>query len=65
MRTAAYERDYLSIREAAAMLDVSPITIRRKIEAGELLAGQLGGRGSSIRIPRDALESWLYAEEHS
>jgi excisionase family DNA binding protein len=59
MHTIAHLDDYLSIREAAEMLKVSPITIRRRIEAGELSAVQLGGRGSSIRIPRAALEAWL------
>jgi excisionase family DNA binding protein len=63
MSTAVYESDYLSIRDAASMLGVAPITIRRKIETGELLAVQLGGCGSSIRIPREALEGWLYAED--
>jgi excisionase family DNA binding protein len=61
MSTVAYESDYLSIREAAVMLDVAPITIRRKIEAAELPAVQLGGPGTSIRIPRDALQAWLWA----
>ena len=55
------EMEYLSIRDAARLLDVAPITIRRKIEAGELPATQLGGPGSSIRIPRDALTAWLWA----
>jgi excisionase family DNA binding protein len=65
MSTAVYESDYLSVREAAGMLNVSRITVRRKIAAGELLAVQLGGRGSSIRIPRDALNEWLYAEQEN
>jgi excisionase family DNA binding protein len=59
MSTAVYESDYLSIREAASMLGVAPITIRRKIETGELLAVQLGGPGCALRIERRALERWL------
>jgi excisionase family DNA binding protein len=42
------------------MLDVSPTTIRRKIEAGELPAAQLGGPGSAIRIPSAGLDAWLW-----
>jgi excisionase family DNA binding protein len=51
MSTAAPEREYLSIAAAADLLDVAPITIRRRIESGELPAVQLGGPGSAIRIP--------------
>ena len=46
---------------AARTLDVAPITIRRKIEAGEIPAAQLGGPGSAVRIPRAALEAWLWS----
>lgn len=46
------------------MLDVSQITVRRKIESGELRAVQLGGPGSSIRIPRQALERWPWGGEY-
>jgi excisionase family DNA binding protein len=62
MSTAAYESEYLSVAVAAELLGVSPITIRRRIEAGELPATQLGGPGSTIRIPRDALRAWLWSE---
>jgi len=62
MSTAAYESDYVSVADAARMLDVAPITIRRRINAGELPATQLGGPGSAVRIPRRALEAWLWAE---
>jgi excisionase family DNA binding protein len=55
------EVEYLSIQDAARMLDVAPVTVRRRIEAGELPATQLGGAGSSIRIPRAALEAWLWS----
>jgi excisionase family DNA binding protein len=56
------EREYLSISEAALKLGVSAPTIRRKIATGELPAVQLGGPGSSIRIPTAALEAWLFRE---
>jgi excisionase family DNA binding protein len=61
MTTAVHESEYLSIRDAAELLGVSTITIRRKIETGELPATQLGGPGSSVRIPRSALHTWLWA----
>ena len=62
MSTAAYQGDYLSIADAARMLDVAPITIRRRIESGELPAVRLGGPGSAVRISRAGLEAWLWSE---
>ena len=62
MSTAAHQGDYLSIADAARMLDVAPITIRRRIESGDIPATQLGGPGSAVRIPRRALEAWLWSE---
>jgi hypothetical protein len=35
------------------------MTVRRKIRLGEIPAAQLGGRGSAIRIPTQALISTL------
>jgi excisionase family DNA binding protein len=61
MSTAVHKSEFLSVADAARMLDVAPITIRRRIESGELPATQLGGPGSGIRIPRDALTTWLWA----
>jgi excisionase family DNA binding protein len=54
------EAEYLSVQGAARLLDVAPVTIRRKIEAGELPATQLGGPGSAIRIARADLDRWLW-----
>jgi excisionase family DNA binding protein len=62
MSTAAYQGDYLSIGDVARMLDVAPITIRRRIESGEIPAVQLGAAGAPVRIPRAALEAWLWSE---
>jgi excisionase family DNA binding protein len=61
MNTAEHESEYLSVTDAARALDVAPITIRRKIETGELPAAQLGGPGSAVRIPRAGLEAWLWS----
>ena len=60
MSTTVHESEYLSVADAASMLDVSAITIRRKIEQGDLPAVQLGGPGSAIRVPRDGLTAWLW-----
>jgi excisionase family DNA binding protein len=62
MRTVDETRYYLSVSEVALRLGVSAATIRRKIAAGELLAVQLGGPGSSVRVPADELTRWLYAD---
>jgi len=65
--TAAHASEYLSIAEVALMLGVSPATVRRKIEAGDLPAVRLGGPGFAVRIPRAGLEAWLAAhrtEDH-
>jgi excisionase family DNA binding protein len=53
--------EYMSVAEVAMELGVSAPTVRRKVAEGELAAVQLGGPGSSIRIPRAALEAWLWA----
>jgi excisionase family DNA binding protein len=49
----------LTVKEAAHKLRVSPLTIRRRISAGELEALQLGGPGKPIRIPPQALAALL------
>jgi excisionase family DNA binding protein len=53
--------EYLTVAQAADLLDVHYTTIRRKIARGELPATQLGGPGSHIRIPRAALDAWLWS----
>lgn len=59
--TTEHAAEFLSIAEVASRLGVAPVTVRRKIETGELPAVQLGGPGSTIRIPRRALEAWLWS----
>jgi excisionase family DNA binding protein len=53
--------EFLTVAEAADLLGVNHQTVRRKIREGELPAVQLGGPGSHIRIPRDALNAWLWS----
>lgn len=49
------ERDYYTITEAAKVLDVSPATVWRWIEAGKLPAFRVGMR--SIRIKKQDLNA--------
>jgi excisionase family DNA binding protein len=53
--------EFLTVAEAADLLGVNHQTVRRKIREGELPAVQLGGRGSNIRIPSEALTAWLWS----
>jgi excisionase family DNA binding protein len=57
MSTVARESAYLSVRDAARMLDVAPITIRRRIADGSLPSIQPGGYGHALRVPRVALDA--------
>ena len=54
-------RAYLTVAEVAAELACSEPTVRRRIRAGEIPAVQLGGERSPVRIPRAALEAWLWS----
>ena len=48
--------EFLTIRETARLLKVSPITIRRYIDAGRLRAVKVG---RSVRVRREAIEAFL------
>lgn len=48
--------DYLTVREAAGLLKVSHITVRRHIAAGQLRAVRVG---KGIRVPLDAIDAYL------
>jgi len=62
MPTIVEEPNWLTVKETARRLGLHPLTVRRKIWAGELPALQLGGRKCPVRVPEDELASWL--EEH-
>ena len=49
-------REFLTVAEVAAELACSEPTVRRRIRDASLLAVQLGGPGSAVRISRAALE---------
>ena len=53
---AAPERLVMTVAEAASVLGVHHLTIRRAVERGELHAVRLGRR---VIIPRASLESFL------
>jgi excisionase family DNA binding protein len=54
---------YLTVAEVAAELHCSEPTLRRRIREGDLPAVQLGGPGTAVRVPRGALEAWLWSAE--
>jgi excisionase family DNA binding protein len=60
--TPDHGHDYLTVAQVARELHCSEPTVRRRIRSGELPAVQLGGRGASIRVPRAALNLWLWSE---
>jgi len=47
--------ELLTVDEAAAVLNVAPVTVRRWIATGRLPALRLGRK---LRVRRDALERW-------
>jgi excisionase family DNA binding protein len=53
--------DVLTVKEAAALVRVSPATIRRWCRSGYLNAFQVG-RSASIRIPREELRRRISRE---
>lgn len=55
---AAHPRRYISLDAAAEYLAVSPLTVRRRIAAGELKAYRLG-RSRTIRLDLADVESML------
>jgi excisionase family DNA binding protein len=59
MLTTTHTSELLSVKEVAARLRLHPMTVRRKIESGELPAFQLGGPGTSVRISAGELDAWL------
>jgi excisionase family DNA binding protein len=50
------ERAVLKIKRAAAFLDMSPWTLRRKVYSGEIVGVKLGGR---LGIERAELDKYI------
>lgn len=49
------------VKAVAEALDVSPATIYRAIESGQLRALKVGTGKGALRIPADAIEEYLTA----
>src|SRR6266511_1176838 len=63
MLANADTRRLLTVREVADRLQLHEMTVRRMIAEGRIPAVQLGGRGTSIRVPEAELERWLFADD--
>ncbi len=58
MTAPVHEDSLLTVNEVAARLTVSPKTVRRLVERGELPALKIG---ASVRVDPGELQAWLYA----
>ncbi len=56
-------REYLTLKEAARILSVSPYTLRRWIRQGRLEAFRLPTARSGWRVPRQEIERLLARKE--
>ena len=52
------EKTWLTLKQAAAIAQVSQMTLRREIRSGQLRHIRIGGR-KIIRIRAEWLEAWL------
>jgi excisionase family DNA binding protein len=55
--SVVHERPYYTVSEAARLLQISPSTVWRWIDAGKLPAYRIGGR--AIRIKREDLDTFI------
>jgi excisionase family DNA binding protein len=54
----------ISVSQAAKLAAVAPVTIYRRVHAGEIPAVRVGNDGHGpIRIPRQAFTEWLFGDE--
>ncbi len=53
---------WLQVKEVARMLDLHPVTVRRKILRGVIPAYRLGPKGAAVRVDRRELDEWLHAD---
>jgi len=60
MPTHADRHELLTVKETAFLLRLHPMTVRRMIEQGAIPAVQLNGKGTSIRVDADRLETQLH-----
>jgi excisionase family DNA binding protein len=62
MLMEARKGSLLTVKETAQLLALHPMTVRKLIAKGRIPALQLGGKGTSIRVPVDELQAWLESE---
>lgn len=60
--TRAHRGKLLTVKGAADQLRLHPMTVRKKIDRGQIPAIQLGGPGTAVRIAESELENWLFAD---
>jgi excisionase family DNA binding protein len=61
--TSSQKPRWLTVKEVAHLLDLSEVSVRRKIRAGQIPGVfQLGGPGNAIRVLEDELERWLLTD---
>jgi excisionase family DNA binding protein len=51
---------WVTVKEASKRLGLTELTVRRKIQRGELRALQLGGPGCAVRILEDDLHRFIF-----
>ena len=53
---------YMTVAQVADRLQLSEVSIRRKIASGEIPSVKLASAGrGAVRIPEDGLETWLHS----
>jgi excisionase family DNA binding protein len=61
MSVIARDKKLITVKAAANVLGVHPITLRRWISSGRVPALQLGGPGNAVRLDPDELERFIYS----
>jgi excisionase family DNA binding protein len=52
----------MTVAEAAKLANVAPVTVYRRIHAGQIEAIRVGDGRGPIRIPREPFERWLFGD---
>lgn len=54
--------ELMTVKEAARAANVAPLTIYRRIHAGQIEALRVGEGSGPIRVPRGPFMRWLYGD---
>ncbi len=66
METAATPApDLISVRQAAELANVAPVTIYRAIQRGEVAAVRVGERAGPLRVDRQGFLKWLHGPDEA